>query len=138
MSPTWSLEKLFLAAEISQGADIRERKIEAELVFIADRSQGKAAILDTEAAAVPVVGGLHRRVLKKAEIRVKAQVGGAAESALVGLSVAEEYPELIEGLLCRRRRRVAGSQQIGIASPDGVGAEAIVHECRAGIDAARA
>ena len=113
-------EQLFLAAEISERADVGQREIEAELVFVADRSQGKAAVFDAQAAAVPVVGGLHRRILQKAQIGVEAQVGRSTESTLVGLPVAEQHTELIERLLRRVRGSIAGRRQICISATDGV------------------
>src|SRR5579862_2470507 len=121
-------EQLFLAPKISEGADVGQGKVEAELVFVADRSQGEAAIFDTQAATVPVIGGLRRGVLQHAEVRIESQVGGSAESAFVGLSVAQQDAELIEDLLSGCCRSTAGRQQICVPAADGVPAEAVVHK----------
>ena len=55
-------EKPVTAAQIAECADVRQRKGEAELVFVPDRTQVEAAVFDADAATVPIVGGLHRGV----------------------------------------------------------------------------
>ena len=52
---TAALEELVLPLEIPERANVREGQRKAELVFIAHRSQRKAAIFHADAAAIPVV-----------------------------------------------------------------------------------
>src|SRR4029078_980160 len=90
-------------------------------------------MLDGDAAAIPVVGGLHRRILQKTEVGVESQVGGSTESSFVRLSIAEQHTELIEHLL-PGGWSITRRPEICISTTDGVLNEAIDHERGAGID----
>src|SRR3984957_6159817 len=76
--------------------------------------------------------------MQESQIRIKSQIGRSAETALVGVSVAQQHAELIESLgHCGgwgRRKGVAGGLQEGSPAADGVQAQAIVDESGAGID----
>src|ERR1700746_3913549 len=96
------LVQAFLLADVSKRPDVGQGETEAELVFVADGSQGEAAVLDAESAAIPVVGGLHGAVLQEPEIGVEADRGGAAEAAFVGVTISQQQAELVEVLLRRR------------------------------------
>ena len=64
-------KQLFLSSQISECANIGKGEIEAELIFVSHRPEGKAAVFESDAATIPVVRGLYRRVLQKSDIRVK-------------------------------------------------------------------
>ena len=84
------LEEAFGAAEVAGGADIGEGEVEAVGVLVADGAELVLAVLDGEAAAVPVVVGLDGGVLDLAEVDVDAGVGGDGEAGAVGVAEAAE------------------------------------------------
>src|SRR5579872_6347914 len=89
-------EEAFGAAEVAGGADVGEGEVEAVGVFIADGAELVLAVLDGEAAAVPVVAGLDGGVLDGAEVDVDAGVGGEGEAGAVGVAEAAEDTHLFE------------------------------------------
>src|SRR3954471_3665135 len=92
------LEKSFLASHVPEAGNVCQGEGEAELVLVADGAEGEPAELHGDAAAIPVVAGLEGAVLQEFEVLVHADVGGGAQSALVGMSVADERAHLIEAV----------------------------------------
>src|SRR5215469_3966052 len=131
------LVEAFLFAEVTEGADVGEAEAKAELVFVADGAEGKAAVFEGDAAAVPVVGGLDSGVLQEAEVGVEAEARSATEAAFVGVAVSEQDPELVEILLYST---FAGQPRQGldkgIAASEGEIPQAVVDQHGAGIGAA--
>ena len=68
------------AADVADGAEVGEGKAVEVLGFVADGAELEAAVAEGEAAAVPVVGGLHAGVLQLAVDEVVAAVGGEVEA----------------------------------------------------------
>src|SRR5580692_6320300 len=58
------LEDFFLAAEITEGADVGDDEGGGEAIFGADLAEVDAAVLESEAAAVSVVADLHELALQ--------------------------------------------------------------------------
>ena len=77
--------------------------------------------------------------MQEAKIGVKAEIGGAAESALVGISIAEQQTELIEALRASDgigNQGFTRSPEISVPASQSKLANAIVHERNTGIDQA--
>ena len=71
----WASIETFLASQISKGSDISQAEGETEQVFIAQVGDGIAAVLEGDAAAVPVVCRLGGRKLEFLGLRVKSGAG---------------------------------------------------------------
>ena len=82
------LEDVFLAAEISEGADVGDDEGGGEAIFGADLAEVDAAILEGEAAAVSVVADLHELALQDLVGEIVANAGGEIESPARQVSVA--------------------------------------------------
>src|SRR5271154_3725959 len=94
----------FLPFEIPERSNIRKRKCISIFILIPHRSQRKAPVLHRQPATVPVVTSLHRCVLQRSKVRVKAKAGGGTQAALVQLPVAQQHPKLVEfAAACRSR-----------------------------------
>src|SRR2546430_2389689 len=89
-------EQPFLALQVAKRSYVGQRKSEAVLVLIADRTQREAPVFKVQAAAVPVVRGLGRRVLQQVEFAVKADVGGSAPASLGGAAIAKLGAQLVK------------------------------------------
>src|SRR5262249_24552515 len=89
-------EQAFLALQIAEGADVGQGKSEAVLVFIADRFEGETPVFEADAAAIPVVSGLHGCVLKYIELAVETDVRVGAPPSLGWTAIAELSAELIK------------------------------------------
>src|SRR5271163_3291514 len=86
----------FLPLEITERTNVRQRKRVAIFILVAHRSQRKAPVFHGQAATVPVVTRLHRRILQQSQVRVNTEAGGGTQSAFVELSIAQQYAKLVE------------------------------------------
>src|SRR5450631_265847 len=91
-----SLVEPLLPSEVAEGSHVRQRKRETVLIFVAHRSERKAAVFQAQAATVPVVTRLRRRVLQRPGVRVKTEAAGGAQPSFVELAVAKQHAELVE------------------------------------------
>src|SRR5947209_12661076 len=82
-------------ADVSNGAEVCQRKAIEILVFIAQVAKGEAAVADGEAAAVPVVAGLNAAVLQGVAHKVVAGVCGQVESARGGAANLQKGHDLL-------------------------------------------
>ena len=82
------LEDLFLAAEISEGADVGDDEGGGEAVFGADLAEVDAAVFEGEAAAVSVVADLDELALQDLVGEIVANASGEIESLARQVSVA--------------------------------------------------
>src|SRR5882762_3241960 len=90
------LVEALLPSEVAEGSHICQRKRETILILVAHRSQRKAPVFQAQAATVPVVTGLRRRILQRTMVRVKAEAAGGTEAPLVELTVAKQHAQLVE------------------------------------------
>ena len=94
------LEDAFLAAEITEGADVGDDEGGGKTVFCADLAKVDAAVLEGETAAAAVVADLHELVLQGLVGEVVADTRGEIESPARQVSVAKKGANLVgEGLL---------------------------------------
>ena len=82
------LKDVFLAAEISERADVGDDEGGGEAVFGADLTEVDAAVFESEAAAVSVVADLHELALQDLVGEIVANAGGEIESLARQVSVA--------------------------------------------------
>src|ERR1019366_9108034 len=122
--------------EVAERSNIRQRKHETILIFVAHRSQRKAPEFQAQAATVPGVTRLRGDILQRAIVRVKTETAGGAQAELVELPVAKQQPKLVELARRRRSRSSVDHAQKGVASAHNNRAETVVHQRHAGIDAA--
>src|SRR5579859_6006238 len=124
-----ALEDAFLAAEITEGADVGNDEGGGKAVLRADLAEVDAAIFEGEAAAAPVVADLHELVLQGLVGEVVANPGSEIKTSARQVSVAEHGAKLVgEGLLKghksrRRRRGKVGLDGIVIQTEMGDGGE---------------
>src|SRR5579864_9132963 len=108
MFPPQDLIKPLIPPKIAKRANVRKRKGEAILAFIADIvGQFEAAVFDHEPATVPVVGDLSRSVLQLIDVRIETQVDRTAKAGFIGATVAEHRAQLVEFL---RNRHAVGNR----------------------------
>src|SRR4051812_21153137 len=74
----------------AEGADVDQREAKTELIFCAQRSEGVAAVLDTDAAAVPVVIALRAAALDESLVCVDGSGEGGAQTLLVRVAVPNQ------------------------------------------------
>src|ERR1035437_4259454 len=120
-----------LPSEVAERSHVRQRKRETILILVAHRSQREAPVFQAQAATVPVISRLRRRILQRSMVRVKPEAAGGAQATLVELTVAKQHSKLVE----IARACIVDYSQEGIASPHGKWAVVIVHQRHAGIDA---
>jgi len=82
------LEDVFLAAEISEGANVGDDEGGGEAIFGAYLAEVDAAVFESEAAAVSVVADLHELALQDLIGEIVANAGGEIESLARQVSVA--------------------------------------------------
>ncbi len=90
---------MFLAAEVTEGADVGDDEGNAELVFGANGAEGEAAILEGNAATPAVVAELGDLILEEAAAEVVAEAEGAIPAAAVELAIADQGADLIRARL---------------------------------------
>ena len=89
---------------------LARREGEAEQIFIAHVGDGIAAVFESHAAAIPVVGGLRGCELQLVGLGVEAKTAGGAESAAGQRAITQRYAELLKlagGLVGRGRAGAA-------------------------------
>src|SRR5580693_1602919 len=84
------LEDFFLAAEITEGADVGDDEGGGETIFGADLAEVDAAVFEGEAAAVSVVADLDELALEGLVGEVVADAGSEVETLAGEIAVAEE------------------------------------------------
>ena len=89
-------EQPLASSQVSEGADIGQRKSEPKLIFVAHLRQRKPPVLHIHTAAVPIVSQLCRPVLHAIEKRIETQIDGAAESTLIWATIPDDRTILIE------------------------------------------
>ena len=89
------LEDLFLAAEVTEAADVGDDEGDAELVVGADLAEFEAAIFESEATAAAVVAELDELILKSVVRNVIAHAGSNVESLAVFAAVSDQSANLI-------------------------------------------
>src|SRR6267143_2177509 len=92
---TQILKNLFLAAKISEGAEIGNDQRRAELIIGANRAKSHAAIAQGDAAAAAVVADLDDLVLKRAVRNVVADPGGEVEAPASLGAIADQRTNLV-------------------------------------------
>lgn len=123
------LEDVFLAAEISEGADVGDDEGGGEAVFGADLAEVDAAIFEGEAAAAAVVADLHELALQDLVGEIVADTGGEIEAFTRQVSVAHQGANLVGKRLrkgdktWRRYRRKIGFHRIVVEAEVGEGRE---------------
>ena len=123
------LEDVFLAAEISEGADVGDDEGGGEAVFGADLAEVDAAIFEGEAAAVAVVADLDELALQDLVGEIVADAGGEIEAFARQVSVAHQGANLVGERLrkgdktWRRYRRKIGFDRIVVEAEVGEGGE---------------
>ena len=121
-----ALEDAFLAAEITEGADVGNDEGGGKAILRADLAEVDAAIFEGEAAAAPVVADLHKLVLQGLVGEVVANPGSEIETPARQVSVAKESANLVgEGLLKRDKTRWGRWRKVGF---HGVGIQAEMGE----------
>src|SRR5215469_10333621 len=90
-----SVEPL-LPSKVAERRDIRQAEGKAVEIFVTDIGDVVTAILQGNAAAVPVVGGLSGGKLQLAVFRIEAQAGRGAESAPGQPAITESHAKLLE------------------------------------------
>jgi len=124
-----ALEDAFLAAEITEGADVGNDEGGGKAVLCADLAEVDAAIFEGEAAAAAIVADLHELVLQGLVGEVVANPRSEIETPARQVSVAEQGANLVrEGLLKGhkskwRRHRKIGFDGIVIQAEMGDGGE---------------
>src|ERR1700740_1820277 len=83
------LIQTILVSQTAEAADVSESEGEAEEILVANVSNRVSAILQGDAAAIPVVRGLRAHELQFVDLGIEAKTAGAAESALVGAAITE-------------------------------------------------
>src|ERR1700737_278574 len=83
-----NLIDFFLMAEISEGADVGDYEGNAKLIVGAHLAESKAAVLESDAAALAVVADLHELFLQGAIREVVADASGDVEPAASFAAVA--------------------------------------------------
>src|SRR5438045_6398374 len=89
------LENALLAAQISEGSNVRDDEGHAELIVVAHLPQRDAAVFEGEPAARAVVADLHQLVLPGIVDEVVAQPSGEVEAATRFSAIADEHANLI-------------------------------------------
>src|SRR5580693_3062509 len=89
------LEDFFLAAEVTEGADVGDDEGGGEAVFCADLAEVDAAVFEGEAAAVAVVADLDELALEGLVGEVVADAGGEIEAFASEVAVADEGANLV-------------------------------------------
>src|SRR5580692_11730228 len=126
---TKELEDFFLAAEISEGADVGDDEGRGEAIFGADLAEVDAAIFESEPAAASVVADLDELALQDLVGEIVADAGGEIEAFTGEIAVAEQGAHLVrEGLRkghksLRRRERKIGFDGIVVQAEIGDGGE---------------
>jgi hypothetical protein len=74
-------------------------------------------ILHSDATTIPIIGGLHGRILELSLVGIKAESGRAAESGFVGVTIIHLRAELVKaGGRVARGQDISGNVQEGIAT----------------------
>lgn len=98
-----------LLPQTAQAANVRQREVEEEQIFVAYVGDGITPIFQRHAAAIPIVGGLRADKLQLVDIGVKAKTPGGAEATPGDATVSQGSAKLIETRgLSRTRRRSRG------------------------------
>src|SRR3954471_12677485 len=124
----------------AEGADVDQREAETEWIFCAQRAEGVAAVLDTDAAAVPVVIALRAAALDESLVGVHRSREGGTEALLVGMPVADQAMVLAEAIGSggqARREQLAGNAKECMTSVKEELTDAVVEVEGAGIQALR-
>src|SRR5260370_32712839 len=107
-----SLKKLFLMAQVSESADVRDNECETELVLCPYLSEVDAPILDGESAAAPVVTHLDDLVLQRLVFEIVAETGNQIKTSTRFAAVSDQRAHLVRQRLlinwqhARRHRNV--------------------------------
>src|SRR5271166_5644537 len=80
-----SLIQPSLLPQTAKAANVRQREVEEEQIFVAYVGDGVTPIFQRHAAAIPIVGGLRADKLQLVDVGVKAEAPGGAEATLVAL-----------------------------------------------------
>src|SRR5260370_841730 len=89
------LEDSFLMTEISEGADVRDDKRQAELILLAHLAEVDATVLEGQAAAAAIVTELHDLALQCLVLEVVAETGDEIQAFAGFASVADEPANLV-------------------------------------------
>src|SRR5947209_7087909 len=111
------LEETIVSLQRTEGADIDQGEVEAELVFGAQRAECVAAVLDADAAAVPVVIALCAAALDQSFIRVHGSGDGGTQTFFVGMAIPQQPVILAEAIRSSGEsadEQFAGSTQEGM------------------------
>src|SRR5579864_120675 len=107
----------FLPPQVSERSDIRQREGEAKEIFIAHIGDRVAPVLQRDAAAIPVVGGLRGGELQLLEFLVKTEAARGTESSPVQSAIPQRHSKLLKlarDLARRTRCRIASPEvQVG-------------------------
>src|SRR5690348_10125086 len=122
------LEDVFLAAKISEGADIGDDESRGKAILRADLAEIDAAVLESEAAAAAVVADLHELALQGLVGEIVAQARSEIETLASQASIAEEGADLIRKRLLKRNK--PWRNRVGQVSGNGVVVQAEVSNRR--------
>src|ERR1035437_10477918 len=78
------------AADVAHRSEVGQGKAVEPLGLVADRAEIEAPVTEVEAAAIPVIDGLHPGVLQRVQDIVVAAVGGQVKAVAAGLADGEE------------------------------------------------
>src|SRR6266446_9445492 len=98
------LKKLFLMAQVSESADVRDNECETELVLCTYLSEVDAPILDGESAAAPVVTHLDDLVLQRLVFEIVAETGNRIKTSARFAAVADQRANLVRKRLLKNRQ----------------------------------
>ena len=106
---------MFLAAEVSEAADVGDDEGGGEAVFCADLAEVDAAVFEGEAAAVAVVADLDELALEGFVGEVVADAGSEVEAFAGEVAVADQGADLVrEGLFEGDEARRRSEWEIGL------------------------
>src|SRR5580658_3073755 len=112
------LEDFFLAAEITEGADVGDDEGGGETIFGADLAEVDAAILEGKAAAVSVIADLDELALEDLVGEIVADAGCEIEALAGQVAVTEKGADLVGKRLVKGHEAWRGHErEIGL---DGV------------------
>lgn len=142
----------FLSPQVSERTDVGQSEGEAEKIFIAHIGNGVAAVLEGNAATIPVISGLAAGELQLPEFGIKANAASRTESPARKAAVTQRNAKLLKlardlaGVrsgpalaFAQAWRRCIGLRNLqkGMSATESEGAEIVVHQQRAGIDPAQ-
>src|SRR5579863_6038751 len=91
-----------LTPQAAEAADVCQREGEAKKILVAHVGDRIAAILQSHAAAIPVVRTLRAHKLQSFALRVETETAGCTEAALIALAISQGGTKLVEAFRLRR------------------------------------